>query len=394
MAEQFDFKKVRRWFVKGEMTKPPFAQDAFGRTDEAAFLTQAACLLVLGSQLRGDAPGRAKLDEIIPEEDLSALDIPPLSPATGRIDSQRIRLSLATRFGTSITPAIPEGEDVTWSSNVFAELARDHFREPTSATAASLMEASLRHPHELVSVAAAAAYYDRSSESQRLAAILEQGTHSVDLLIRQLAATALAQVAPNHTRLGDLQRSAGKAAGAAGAGAHTAMLVHGTFALGAAWWQPGGDFHSHLLKGLRPDLYKDNDRFAWSGGYSPDARELGAEDLLRWVNSHNELGLDLFTHSHGGNVAMLASKKGLQVGELVLLSCPVHFQKYQPDFSRVQKVVSIRVHLDLIILADRGGQRFKHAKIEENVLPIWFDHTATHNPDVWKNSTYGIPAML
>ncbi len=357
-------------------------------------LTQAAYLLMLGSQLRGDGPGRAKLDEIIPEEDFSALGAPSLSPATGRIDSQRIRLSLANRFGTSITPSIPEGEDVTWRSDIFVELARDHFLKPTATTAVTLMEASLQHPHELVRVAAAAAYLDRSSESQKLTAILEQGTHSVDLLIRQLAATALAQLAPNHTRLSDLQRSVGRAAGAAGAGAHTAMLVHGTFARGAAWWQPGGDFHSYLLEELRPDLYKYNDRFAWSGGYPSDARELGAEDLLTWVNSHNEQGLDLFTHSHGGNVAMLASNNGLQVGELVLLSCPVHFQKYQPDFSRVKKVVSIRVHLDLIILGDRGGQRFKHPKIEENVLPIWFHHGATHNPEVWKNNTYRIPSML
>jgi hypothetical protein len=379
---------------QGDVTKPPLARDAFERTDEAGFLTQATYLLVLGSQLRGDAPGRAKLDEIIPEEDLSALGVPPLPPATGRIDSQRIRLFLATRFGTSITPTIPEGEDVTWRHNIFAELARDHFREPTAATAVSLMEACLRHPYELVRVAAATAYHDRSSESQRLTVILEQGTRSVDLLIRQLAATGLAQLAPNHTRLNDLQRSAGRAAGAAGAGAHTAMLVHGTFALGAAWWQPGGDFHSYLLQALRPDLYKNNDRFAWSGGYSDDARALGASDLLKWVSVHNEQGLDLFTHSHGGSIAMLASNNGLQVGELVLLSCPVHFQKYQPDFSRVRKVVSIRVHLDLIILADRGGQRFKHPKIEENVLPIWFDHTATHNPDVWKNNTYQIPGML
>jgi hypothetical protein len=379
---------------QGDVTKPPLARDAFERTDEAGFLTQAAYLLVLGSQLRGDSPGRANLGEIIPEEDISALGVLPISPATGRIDSVRIRRSLAARFGNSVSAAIPAGEDVTWRSDIFAELARDLFSEPTAAKAGSLMEACLRHPHELVRVAAAAAYHDRSSEPEKLTAILEQGTRSVDLLIRQLAATALAQVTPDHTRLSDFTKSAGRAAGVAGASAHTAMLVHGTWALGATWWQPGGDFHSYLLQELRPDLYKNNDRFAWSGGYSPDARELGAEDLLRWVNSHNEQGLDLFTHSHGGSVAMLASNQGLQVGELVLLSCPVHFQKYQPDFSRVRKAVSIRVRLDLVILADRGGQRFKHPKIEENVLPIWFDHTATHNPDVWKNSTYKIPAML
>jgi len=36
----------------------------------------------------------------------------------------------------------------------------------------------------------------------------------------------------------------------------------------------------------------------------------------------------------------------------------VHWPKYTPQFDLVQNVVSIRVHLDLVILADRGGQEF------------------------------------
>src|SRR5260370_22943638 len=140
-----------------DVAKPLLARDAFKLTDEIGFLTQAAYLLILGSQLRGDAAGRAKLDEIIPEENLSALGVPPLSPETGRIDSQRIWLFLATRFGTSITPTIPEGEDVTWRHDIFAELARDHFREPTAATAGSPMDDCLLQPHERCPVAAATA---------------------------------------------------------------------------------------------------------------------------------------------------------------------------------------------------------------------------------------------
>ena len=58
---------------------------------------------------------------------------------------------------------------------------------------------------------------------------------------------------------------------------------------------------------------------------------------------------------------------------------PVHVPKYLPNFSQVSKVVSIRVRADLVILADRGGQRF-HPKITEHVLPIWFDHSAPHDP--------------
>ena len=41
----------------------------------------------------------------------------------------------------------------------------------------------------------------------------------------------------------------------------------------------------------------------------------------------------------------------------MLLSWPVHEQWF-PDFDRVGAVIDVRVRLDLIILADRGGQSF------------------------------------
>ena len=42
--------------------------------------------------------------------------------------------------------------------------------------------------------------------------------------------------------------------------------------------------------------------------------------------------------------------------KLILLSCPVHVNKYFPDFTKVTKpVVSVRVKLDLTIMADDVG---------------------------------------
>ena len=89
---------------------------------------------------------------------------------------------------------------------------------------------------------------------------------------------------------------------------------------------------------------------------------------------------------------MLATQLGLNSGKLILLSCPVHVDKYMPDFARVGRVISIRVKYDLVILADRGGQQFTHPRIEENILPIWFDHSATHEPDTWKK--YKLPTKI
>lgn len=143
---------------------------------------------------------------------------------------------------------------------------------------------------------------------------------------------------------------------------------------------------------MRPDLYSAADRFEWSGGYSDAARALAARDLWDWVRTRGLQGLDLFTHSHGGNAAMLATQNGLEIGQLVLLSCPVHAPKYFPDFNRVRDVVSVRVRLDLVILVDRGGQRFRHPRIRENVLALWFRHSDTHVPEVWRR--HDVPGML
>jgi hypothetical protein len=198
-----------------------------------------------------------------------------------------------------------------------------------------------------------------------------------------MAATGLARFDPEHPALAALREPGGPSGG--GEPSYTSLVVHGTFARQNRWWQPGGDFHSYVLSDVRPDLYSAADRFEWSGGYSDAARALAASDLMAWVNDHAVQGLDVFAHSHGGNAAMLATHQGLSIGTLVLLSCPVHWHKYSPDFSQVQRVVSIRVRLDLVILADLGGQRFRDPRIEENRLPIWFKHSASHDPDVWRD---------
>src|SRR2546430_8122363 len=181
-----------------------------------------------------------------------------------------------------------------------------------------MMELCLRHPNELVRVSAAAAYSEHSSELDRLVRILEAGTRSAENLLRSISATALSFAAPDHPRLREMQGIAGRP-GATGAG-DTTMLIHGTWAQNSPWWQPGGDFHTYILQSVRPDLYSKPDRFGWSGGYSDAARTLAATDLVSWVQNHNEQGLDLITHSHGGNVAFLATQNGLDL-EIGRASC-------------------------------------------------------------------------
>jgi hypothetical protein len=373
--------------------RPVSGPDAFREKGDAASLSRAAILLILRAQLRGDDRAlEARAGETnalaIPEEDLSRFPVPRLRRAGARIPRDVIRERIGRTYSLEVKEGAFERESARLSDEVVPELVDRLYEAPSLMAAAELAEACLSHPDELTRVAAAAAHFEISS-SPDVIEILGEATKSRVELVQAVAATALARVAPADKRLARLTKERRRKPG--GSPTRTSLLVHGTFARNHGWWQPGGNFHSHLT-GIRPDLYAASDRFEWSGGYSDAARALGASDLTSWTNARALDGLDLFNHSHGGSVAMLASQSGLSVGKLVLLSAPAHPHKYMPDFNRVSQVISIRVHLDLVILVDGGGQRFQHPNIVENVLPLWFDHSVTHRPSVWNK--YGVSAMI
>lgn len=279
-------------------------------------------------------------------------------------------------------PARGAGEPKMLREAAPADMARwgeEIFRDPTPRTAAHLAEACLEDGDELTRVAAAALAFRVSVDPRPAIETLAAGTESGEELVRDVAATALARVHPRHAALDRLREPGPPREG--GAATRSTMLIHGTWARANTWWQPGGDFHTFLLP-WRPDLFGDSDRFEWTGGYSAAARSLAASELLTWIGGHPGGSWRLITHSHGGSVAFLASGNGLSLQELVVLSCPAH-DEYQPDFARVPRIVSVRVKWDLVILADGGGQLFEDPRILEIVLPIWFNHSATHYPDVW-----------
>ncbi len=397
-----------------EVTTPVAAADAFQRSDDAAVLSQAATLLLLGGQIKQQVnlPVTAMALQALPtapvlapQEDLKALGVPAITAFPGRFDSLRITEAVNSRYQLSGKKKAPKQRAARVHREALGDLSKRLMESPSAAAAAELMEACLTHPNELVRVSAAAAYFEQSSQPDRLVGILVAGTKSKDLLVRDVAATALARIAPANPGLQEIIKPRRREK-ARGRKSHTTVLIHGTWARNSPWWQPGGDFFKYLT-GVLPPLartaplpatpawdapYAAADYYFWTGGYSDAARALGAQDLVTWANNHNSPNADMITHSHGGNVAFLASQMGLTMKEAVVLSCPVHFPKYQPDFTKIQKIVSVRVHLDLVILADLGGQKFDDPRIQENVLPVWFDHFATHDPKRW--AKYNVPAKL
>ena len=361
--------------------------------------SQAATLLLIGAQLRGDLQAReARLELMAPPappapaarhlaEELNTIGFPTMRVTGDRFHPAELQNLSGLRF---MAAPRPRPDEARQAPEATALIAKDFYRSPTSESAAALLEIALRHPEPLVRVSAASSYVDVAVNPKPALRILENGLKNPDLLVRDVAAYSLARVDPKNPNLAKLLRpirlrSRRKRT-------RTSTIIHGTWASGSPWWQPGGDFWNYLRNNVDPNLYGAQDRFGWTGGYSDAARALAGTDLDDWVQQHNLGGLDLYAHSHGGNVAMLATQAGTNVGKLVMLSCPVHWPKYTPQFNVVGKAVSVRVHLDLVILADRGGQKFTDTRIQEHVLPLWFDHFATHDPLNWQK--YDIPSML
>lgn len=395
----------QRYPIITEKNLVPYSE-AFAQTGEESAQTQSAVLLSLGALL-GAEPAAFKavtkeqpVIEFFAEDDWATLAIPSNLLDLSKHRGARFRIGLMRQdLGADDAERLKGARDFRdlKAENTFkdvqATLSERLAQSPEPGLAARLVENSLNHPQPLVRVAAASVGFDlfpENQDRQELDTILLEGLDDKDDLVRELAATVLARVAPSHPRLDALTPEGTQ--GKSGEPQHTSLLVHGTWARGNSWWKPGGDFHTYILNEVRPDLFSQPDRYDWSGGYSDDARSIAATELEDWVTTHGLSGLDLFCHSHGGSVAMEANQASLQLNKLVLLSCPVHPDKYLPNFNQVNDVVSVRVRFDLVILADGGAQRFRVDGIRENRLPIWFNHSASHDSDVWRD--HNIPLML
>jgi hypothetical protein len=129
--------------------------------------------------------------------------------------------------------------------------------------------------------------------------------------------------------------------------------------------------------------------------YSDGARQLAVQQMVAWMADQNLQRPDVYAHSHGGTVANLATRRGLQLDRLVLLSWPVH-NRWFPEFANVQQIIDVRVRADLVILADRGGQTFTpppaHAGKVVSHINGRFDHSDTHEPEYWER--HRLPAKL
>ena len=371
--------------------RPPVGPQAFLSLDDESAQAQAAILLGIGAQMRGDrqkvearSAAVAHPTDVLLADDLAEFPIPRLAPAAKRYAFETMDDRTRARFGVSVRAAAERPQTL-------ADMADEVYARRSNSAAAVLAEASLRSEHPLVRVAAAHAVLPVTANPIEPLEVLASHTGDPDELVREVAATALGRYMPEHPALQRLIDYGEQSY--LDTPPETSMLIHGTWARNSSWYQPpNGNFWRYAQTSVWPDLYAQPDFYRWSGGYSDGARALAANQLAQWITTKNENGLSLMSHSHGGSVAMLASWRGVQYDRLVLLSCPVHPAKYSANFSAINKVVSVRVRMDLVLLVDGSGSRFTDPRYNEHVLPIWFNHSAIHDPAVW--TRYNVPAML
>ena len=368
--------------AKGRDATPIPGPDAFAVQSRDARLSQAAIVLSVGAAAGGE-PHRV--------DSPAALGLSPDLAPMGRPELIPVQ-EAAAPLGVDLSDHLTERR-LRIPSATSVELMTRLVDRPEPITAAALVEANLHSESRLVRTAAAVAALDTTGPRDDVLGQLVEGASEGDVLTKEIGRIGVARVNPQHQVLRHLVGRPSRLTGT-DRPSHTAVLTHGTFAALTRWWQPNGDFYVYL-DSLVPPLKLHDPSFRWSGMYSDEARQLAGQQMADWVVDQNLQQPDIFAHSHGGTVANLATRRGLQIDRLVLLSWPVHDQWF-PDFARVQRIIDVRVRLDLLIIADRGGQTFnpppEHAGAVTSHVNGWFEHGDTHEPEYWQR--HGLAAVL
>ncbi|HIE99500.1 MAG: alpha/beta hydrolase [Fuerstiella sp.] len=161
------------------------------------------------------------------------------------------------------------------------------------------------------------------------------------------------------------------------------IVIHGTWASDGIWWRPNGDFFEYVKTELgRSDLYGKSDQFKWSGKNRHSQRRRAGADLSKWLKSHVAREVNVFGHSHGANVAMLATHQGIYMDRLVMLSPPVR-SDYFANWQNVGKAYNIQASFDPVVAIASGGQWFKNGVVKEKKMKA-SGHSSSHDPAVWR----------
>lgn len=188
------------------------------------------------------------------------------------------------------------------------------------------------------------------------------------------------------------------------------VLVHGTYSVFGVWWKPGGSLHEYLKVNVFPDVYDGNRYFRWSGKAEHDARVTAAERLIEWCDKHAS-GVEilrLISHSHGANVANIATHLGLKVCTLIHLAPAVpladyeHKKMYLPNMANVssKRFFNFYPETDKVLAGYDWRQNYQHGDIPEDVRKAATEieiegsdsHFAPTRPKRWEE--YDMPEIV
>jgi hypothetical protein len=132
------------------------------------------------------------------------------------------------------------------------------------------------------------------------------------------------------------------------------ILIHGTWGADCSWYVPKGDF----FDALEQTVCKKNSAvvsFRWSGGAGHDARIKAAHNLAKLIKTYDsKVAIYIVAHSHGGNVATLASNILGQeednkhyIRALFTLGTPI-MSNYLPNMTVIHYIYNLFSFEDLI----------------------------------------------
>ena len=243
-----------------EVTEPIAGQEAFSQRNSAGFQSQAAFLLVLGNQIGPDNQNETEEDSL---EDEAQLGLPSPSRLGSRLALEDLQGRLAKTRPEFRALLESRSAEVRHEivNDLLVSMVNALYTEPTPRAAVELMEVCMFHEDPLVQVAAAASRLHCLVERASSFALLEHWALGEDAsLARQVAAAALAQVLRESVPVQPIRMAAAQQTQSARLSC--SVLVHGTFAADAAWWQPGAPFHAYLSSNVRPNLYGGATRFS------------------------------------------------------------------------------------------------------------------------------------
>ena len=133
----------------------------------------------------------------------------------------------------------------------------------------------------------------------------------------------------------------------------------------------------------RAYFYAKSDQFTCSVNNRHKTRRQAATELNKWLKDHPSREVNVFAHSHGANVAMLATHHDVQIDRLVMLSPPVR-RDYYAKWSNLGQAFNIQASFDPVVAIARGDQWFNLSQVKEKKMRA-SGHSSSHEPQVWRD---------